>query len=146
MLGSGGARWRGENSASLRSIPAARPESAAAMPAFRQVGEKQLPQEVVFMAWSPKRDLIALANRAGEVSAGGLASRRYREQGSELLGLCSRPRLALPAGTGGGRGGGGGRQSAACAVRYLPCLGCQRALSARKHRGQRAAVSRRRSA
>lgn len=45
--------------------------SAAAMPAFRQVGEKQLPQEVVFMAWSPKRDLIALANRAGEVSAGG---------------------------------------------------------------------------
>lgn len=42
---------------------------AAAMPAFRQVGEKQLPQEVVVMAWSPKRDLIALANRAGEVSA-----------------------------------------------------------------------------
>ena len=39
------------------------------MPAFRQVGEKQLPQEVVVMAWSPKRDLIALANRAGEVSA-----------------------------------------------------------------------------
>lgn len=43
------------------------------MPAFRQVGEKQLPQEVVFMAWSPKRDLIALANRAGEVSAAGTA-------------------------------------------------------------------------
>uniref|UniRef100_A0A8C6ZSV9 Anaphase-promoting complex subunit 4 n=1 Tax=Nothoprocta perdicaria TaxID=30464 RepID=A0A8C6ZSV9_NOTPE len=39
------------------------------MPPFRQVGEKQLPQEVLFMAWSPKRDLIALANRAGEVSA-----------------------------------------------------------------------------
>lgn len=48
------------------------------MPAFRQVGEKQLPQEVVVMAWSPKRDLIALANRAGEVSAalGGGAARR----------------------------------------------------------------------
>uniref|UniRef100_A0A8B9VU36 Anaphase-promoting complex subunit 4 n=1 Tax=Anas zonorhyncha TaxID=75864 RepID=A0A8B9VU36_9AVES len=47
---------------------------AAAMPAFRQVGEKQLPQEVVFMAWSPKRDLIALANRAGEVLLHRLAN------------------------------------------------------------------------
>ncbi|KAF1497439.1 Anaphase-promoting complex subunit 4, partial [Megadyptes antipodes antipodes] len=46
----------------------------AAMPAFRQVGEKQLPQEVVFMAWSPKRDLIALANRAGEVLLHRLAN------------------------------------------------------------------------
>uniref|UniRef100_A0A672V123 Anaphase-promoting complex subunit 4 n=1 Tax=Strigops habroptila TaxID=2489341 RepID=A0A672V123_STRHB len=44
------------------------------MPAFRQVGEKQLPQEVVFMAWSPKRDLIALANRAGEVLLHRLAN------------------------------------------------------------------------
>uniref|UniRef100_A0A8D2JJQ4 Anaphase-promoting complex subunit 4 n=1 Tax=Varanus komodoensis TaxID=61221 RepID=A0A8D2JJQ4_VARKO len=42
-------------------------DSTANMPAFRQVGEKQLPQEVIFMAWSPKRDLIALANKAGEV-------------------------------------------------------------------------------
>lgn len=38
------------------------------MPAFRQVGEKQLPNPVLCMAWSPKRDLIALANTAGEVS------------------------------------------------------------------------------
>ncbi|KAF4788271.1 hypothetical protein TURU_162359 [Turdus rufiventris] len=44
------------------------------MPAFRQVGEKQLPQEVVFMSWSPKRDLIALANRAGEVLLHRLAN------------------------------------------------------------------------
>lgn len=37
------------------------------MPAFRQVGEKQLPNPVICMAWSPKRDLIALANTTGEV-------------------------------------------------------------------------------
>jgi len=37
------------------------------MPAFRQVGEKQLPNPILYMAWSPKRDLIALANTAGEV-------------------------------------------------------------------------------
>lgn len=37
------------------------------MPAFRQVGEKQLPNPVLCMAWSPKRDLIALANTTGEV-------------------------------------------------------------------------------
>uniref|UniRef100_A0A4W3I3U3 Anaphase-promoting complex subunit 4 n=1 Tax=Callorhinchus milii TaxID=7868 RepID=A0A4W3I3U3_CALMI len=37
------------------------------MPAFRQVGEKQLPNEILCMVWSPKRDLIALANKAGEV-------------------------------------------------------------------------------
>uniref|UniRef100_A0A8B9CEI8 Anaphase-promoting complex subunit 4 n=1 Tax=Anser brachyrhynchus TaxID=132585 RepID=A0A8B9CEI8_9AVES len=41
---------------------------------FLTVGEKQLPQEVVFMAWSPKRDLIALANRAGEVLLHRLAN------------------------------------------------------------------------
>uniref|UniRef100_A0A4W3IAU0 Anaphase-promoting complex subunit 4 n=1 Tax=Callorhinchus milii TaxID=7868 RepID=A0A4W3IAU0_CALMI len=35
--------------------------------AFRQVGEKQLPNEILCMVWSPKRDLIALANKAGEV-------------------------------------------------------------------------------
>lgn len=39
------------------------------MPAFRQVGEKQLPNPVLCMAWSPKRDLIALANTAGEVGS-----------------------------------------------------------------------------
>lgn len=37
------------------------------MRAFRQVGEKQLPNPVLCMAWSPKRDLIALANTSGEV-------------------------------------------------------------------------------
>ncbi|GAB5570903.1 anaphase-promoting complex subunit 4 isoform X2 [Prionailurus iriomotensis] len=35
-------------------------------PSFRVVGEKQLPQEIIFLVWSPKRDLIALANTAGE--------------------------------------------------------------------------------
>lgn len=37
-------------------------------PSFRVVGEKQLPQEIIFLVWSPKRDLIALANTVGEVS------------------------------------------------------------------------------
>uniref|UniRef100_A0A672I4V1 Anaphase-promoting complex subunit 4 n=1 Tax=Salarias fasciatus TaxID=181472 RepID=A0A672I4V1_SALFA len=37
------------------------------MNAFRQVGEKQLPNTVLCMAWSPKKDLIALANTAGEL-------------------------------------------------------------------------------
>nr|XP_015200969.1 PREDICTED: anaphase-promoting complex subunit 4 isoform X2 [Lepisosteus oculatus] len=44
------------------------------MPAFRQVGEKQLPNAVLFMVWSPKRDLIALANRAGELLLHRLAN------------------------------------------------------------------------
>ncbi|KAM9383943.1 anaphase-promoting complex subunit 4 isoform 2-T2 [Pholidichthys leucotaenia] len=44
------------------------------MPAFRQVGEKQLPNPVVCMAWSPKRDLIALANTAGELLLHRLAN------------------------------------------------------------------------
>ncbi|XP_024114665.1 anaphase-promoting complex subunit 4 [Oryzias melastigma] len=44
------------------------------MPAFRQVGEKQLPNPVLCMAWSPKRDLIALANTAGELLLHRLAS------------------------------------------------------------------------
>ncbi|XP_054855573.1 anaphase-promoting complex subunit 4 [Eublepharis macularius] len=44
------------------------------MPSFRQVGEKQLPQEIIFMAWSPKRDLIALANKVGEVLLHRLAN------------------------------------------------------------------------
>lgn len=39
------------------------------MPAFRQVGEKQLPNPILYMAWSPNRDLIALANTAGEVGS-----------------------------------------------------------------------------
>ncbi|XP_056134008.1 anaphase-promoting complex subunit 4 isoform X2 [Lampris incognitus] len=44
------------------------------MPAFRQVGEKQLPNPVLCMAWSPKRDLIALANTTGEVLLHRLAN------------------------------------------------------------------------
>uniref|UniRef100_A0A3Q3JI39 Anaphase-promoting complex subunit 4 n=1 Tax=Monopterus albus TaxID=43700 RepID=A0A3Q3JI39_MONAL len=44
------------------------------MPAFRQVGEKQVPNPVLCMAWSPKRDLIALANTAGELLLHRLAS------------------------------------------------------------------------
>lgn len=43
-------------------------------PSFRVVGEKQLPQEIIFLAWSPKRDLIALANTTGEVLLHRLAS------------------------------------------------------------------------
>ncbi|XP_029906253.1 anaphase-promoting complex subunit 4 isoform X2 [Myripristis murdjan] len=44
------------------------------MPAFRQVGEKQLPNPVLCMAWSPKRDLIALANTTGELLLHRLAN------------------------------------------------------------------------
>ncbi|KAM8939864.1 anaphase-promoting complex subunit 4 [Pelodytes ibericus] len=44
------------------------------MPSFRQVGEKQLPHEILFMSWSPKRDLIALVNKAGEVLLHRLAN------------------------------------------------------------------------
>ncbi|XP_019936339.2 anaphase-promoting complex subunit 4 isoform X1 [Paralichthys olivaceus] len=44
------------------------------MPAFRQVGEKQLPNPVLCMAWSPRRDLIALANTTGELLLHRLAS------------------------------------------------------------------------
>ncbi|XP_063799650.1 anaphase-promoting complex subunit 4 [Pseudophryne corroboree] len=44
------------------------------MPLFRQVGEKQLPHEILFMSWSPKRDLIALVNKAGEVLLHRLAN------------------------------------------------------------------------
>ncbi|XP_053314308.1 anaphase-promoting complex subunit 4 [Spea bombifrons] len=44
------------------------------MPPFRQVGEKQLPHEIIFMSWSPKRDLIALVNKAGEVLLHRLAN------------------------------------------------------------------------
>lgn len=44
------------------------------MPSFRQVGEKQLPHEIIFMSWSPKRDLIALVNKAGEVLLHRLAN------------------------------------------------------------------------
>ncbi|OXB82913.1 UNVERIFIED_CONTAM: hypothetical protein H355_003355 [Colinus virginianus] len=68
------------------------------MPAFRQVGEKQLPQEVVVMAWSPKRDLIALANRAGEVLLHRLANFQRvwslppnENSGKEVTALAWRP-------------------------------------------------------
>ena len=35
--------------------------------AFRQLEERNLPVEVTLMEWSPKMDLIALANENGEV-------------------------------------------------------------------------------
>lgn len=44
------------------------------MPAFRQVGEKQLPNQILYMAWCPKRDLIALANTTGELLLHRLAN------------------------------------------------------------------------
>nr|DBA16188.1 TPA: hypothetical protein GDO54_003607 [Pyxicephalus adspersus] len=44
------------------------------MRSFHQVGEKQLPQEIIFMSWSPKRDLIALVNKTGEVLLHRLAN------------------------------------------------------------------------
>ncbi|XP_068096957.1 anaphase-promoting complex subunit 4 [Hyperolius riggenbachi] len=44
------------------------------MPSFRQVGEKQLPHEIIFMSWSPRRDLIALVNKTGEVLLHRLAN------------------------------------------------------------------------
>ncbi|KAG2465409.1 APC4 protein, partial [Polypterus senegalus] len=44
------------------------------MPPFRLFGEKQLPTAVIFMVWSPKRDLIALANKAGELLLHRLAN------------------------------------------------------------------------
>lgn len=47
-------------------------------PSFRVVGEKQLPQEIIFLVWSPKRDLIALANTAGEVSEPDRQRARHR--------------------------------------------------------------------
>ncbi|KAM9797015.1 anaphase-promoting complex subunit 4 [Syngnathus typhle] len=47
---------------------------AQRMPSFRQVGEKQLPNPVLCMAWSPKRDLIALASTTGELLLHRLAS------------------------------------------------------------------------
>uniref|UniRef100_A0A3Q2D1F3 Anaphase-promoting complex subunit 4 n=1 Tax=Cyprinodon variegatus TaxID=28743 RepID=A0A3Q2D1F3_CYPVA len=50
------------------------PTCSSNMPAFRQVGEKQLPNPVLCMAWSPKRDLIALANTTGELLLHRLAS------------------------------------------------------------------------
>lgn len=50
-------------------------------PSFRVVGEKQLPQEIIFLVWSPKRDLIALANTAGEVS---------EPAGARVCWVCSR--------------------------------------------------------
>ncbi|PIO28520.1 hypothetical protein AB205_0036070, partial [Aquarana catesbeiana] len=44
------------------------------MRSFRQVGEKQLPHEIIFMSWSPRRDLIALVNKTGEVLLHRLAN------------------------------------------------------------------------
>ncbi|XP_057209818.1 anaphase-promoting complex subunit 4 isoform X1 [Triplophysa rosa] len=68
------------------------------MPAFRQVGEKQLPNPVLFMAWSPKRDLIALANTSGELLLHRLANfqrvwslQPNENTGKEITALAWRP-------------------------------------------------------
>ncbi|MFT7809437.1 anaphase-promoting complex subunit 4 [Arapaima gigas] len=68
------------------------------MPAFRQVGEKQLPNPVLFMVWSPKRDLIALANKAGELLLHRLANFQRvwslppnENTGKEITALAWRP-------------------------------------------------------
>ncbi|XP_017543330.1 anaphase-promoting complex subunit 4 [Pygocentrus nattereri] len=68
------------------------------MPAFRQVGEKQLPNPVLYMAWSPKRDLIALANTAGELLLHRLANFQRvwslapnENTGKEITSLAWRP-------------------------------------------------------
>ncbi|XP_066576052.1 anaphase-promoting complex subunit 4 [Amia ocellicauda] len=68
------------------------------MPAFRQVGEKQLPNPILFMVWSPKRDLIALANQAGELLLHRLANFQRvwtlppnENTGKEITSLAWRP-------------------------------------------------------
>uniref|UniRef100_A0A6Q2WTQ1 Anaphase-promoting complex subunit 4 n=1 Tax=Esox lucius TaxID=8010 RepID=A0A6Q2WTQ1_ESOLU len=68
------------------------------MPSFRQVGEKQLPNPVLCMAWSPKRDLIALANTAGELLLHRLANFQRvwslppnENTGKEITALAWRP-------------------------------------------------------
>ncbi|KAI1888724.1 hypothetical protein AGOR_G00171680 [Albula goreensis] len=68
------------------------------MPAFRQVGEKQLPNPILFMVWSPKRDLIALANKAGELLLHRLANFQRvwslapnENTGKEITALAWRP-------------------------------------------------------
>ncbi|XP_028818286.1 anaphase-promoting complex subunit 4 isoform X2 [Denticeps clupeoides] len=68
------------------------------MRAFRQVGEKQLPSPVLFMAWSPKRDLIALANSSGELLLHRLANFQRvwslppnENTGKEITALAWRP-------------------------------------------------------
>ncbi|KAF7690107.1 anaphase-promoting complex subunit 4 [Silurus meridionalis] len=68
------------------------------MRAFRQVGEKQLPNPVLYMAWSPKRDLIALANTTGELLLHRLANFQRvwslapnENTGKEITSLAWRP-------------------------------------------------------
>uniref|UniRef100_A0A8C7NEY0 Anaphase-promoting complex subunit 4 n=1 Tax=Oncorhynchus mykiss TaxID=8022 RepID=A0A8C7NEY0_ONCMY len=74
------------------------PSTPTKMPAFRQVGEKQLPNPVLCMAWSPKRDLIALANTAGELLLHRLANFQRvwslppnENTGKEITALAWRP-------------------------------------------------------
>uniref|UniRef100_A0A671LMJ3 Anaphase-promoting complex subunit 4 n=1 Tax=Sinocyclocheilus anshuiensis TaxID=1608454 RepID=A0A671LMJ3_9TELE len=68
------------------------------MPAFRQVGEKQLPNPILYMAWSPNRDLIALANTSGELLLHRLANFQRvwsllpnENTGKEITSLAWRP-------------------------------------------------------
>ncbi|KTG43891.1 hypothetical protein cypCar_00023751 [Cyprinus carpio] len=68
------------------------------MPVFRQVGEKQLPNPILYMAWSPNRDLIALANTSGELLLHRLANFQRvwsllpnENTGKEITSLAWRP-------------------------------------------------------
>ncbi|XP_058613019.1 anaphase-promoting complex subunit 4 isoform X3 [Onychostoma macrolepis] len=68
------------------------------MPAFHQVGEKQLPNPILYMAWSPNRDLIALANTSGELLLHRLANFQRvwsllpnENTGKEITSLAWRP-------------------------------------------------------
>uniref|UniRef100_A0A672ML31 Anaphase-promoting complex subunit 4 n=1 Tax=Sinocyclocheilus grahami TaxID=75366 RepID=A0A672ML31_SINGR len=71
---------------------------STSMPAFRQVGEKQLPNPILCMAWSPNRDLIALANTSGELLLHRLANFQRvwsllpnENTGKEITSLAWRP-------------------------------------------------------
>uniref|UniRef100_A0A671NVK0 Anaphase-promoting complex subunit 4 n=1 Tax=Sinocyclocheilus anshuiensis TaxID=1608454 RepID=A0A671NVK0_9TELE len=62
------------------------------------VGEKQLPNPILYMAWSPNRDLIALANTAGELLLHRLANFQRvwsllpnENTGKEITSLAWRP-------------------------------------------------------
>uniref|UniRef100_A0A9J8AG86 Anaphase-promoting complex subunit 4 n=2 Tax=Cyprinus carpio TaxID=7962 RepID=A0A9J8AG86_CYPCA len=68
------------------------------MDCFPSVGEKQLPNPILYMAWSPNRDLIALANTSGEVLLHRLANFQRvwsllpnENTGKEITSLAWRP-------------------------------------------------------
>uniref|UniRef100_A0A8C1W9U7 Anaphase-promoting complex subunit 4 n=1 Tax=Cyprinus carpio TaxID=7962 RepID=A0A8C1W9U7_CYPCA len=68
------------------------------MDCFPSVGEKQLPNPILYMAWSPNRDLIALANTSGELLLHRLANFQRvwsllpnENTGKEITSLAWRP-------------------------------------------------------